>query len=160
MKHSLCPPAFPKAPTLAWAPIVALALSCISGVAHGQEGALLLRDLQSQNAKMLSKEELQQLLPGAKMGRVSTSGNTHLWTNESDGRFVVSSDNRSTNTRPTTAAGKWHISEDGRYCVLIDWKRVDTEEWCRYIFQTAEGYFGVKSDRVGTERAYKIEIKK
>lgn len=146
--------------TAAWASIAALALSGVAGVAHGQDGPLLLRDLQSQNAKMLSREELQRLLPGAKMGRVSGSGNTHLWTNESDGTFVISSDNRATNTRPTTAAGKWHISEDGRYCVLIDWRRVDSEEWCRYIFQTTEGYYGVKSDRVGTERAHRLEIKK
>ncbi|RZL89204.1 MAG: hypothetical protein EOP82_20480 [Variovorax sp.] len=77
----------------------------------------------------------------------------------------MSSDNRGASAvgasgRATTAPGKWHISDDGRYCVLIEWKGVPTEEWCRYILQTTDGYYAVRSDSVGTERVYKLEIKK
>ena len=44
--------------------------------------------------------------------------------------------------------------------LLIEWKGVPTEEWCRYILQTSDGYYAARSDSVGTERVYKLEIKK
>ncbi len=45
-------------------------------------------------------------------------------------------------------------------CVLIEWKGVPTEEWCRYILQTSDDYYSARSDSVGTERVHKLEIKK
>ena len=62
--------------------------------------------------------------------------------------------------RPSTASGKWHISDDGRYCILIEWKGVPTEEWCRYVLETTDGYYVTRSTSVGTERVEKFEIKK
>lgn len=133
-----------------------------SGLAFGQQ-AQVLRDLESKQPSTLSKDELKQLLPGAKMGRVTTIGNTQFWSNDPDGTFIISSDNRvptpgASFSRASTAPGKWHISDDGRYCVLIEWKRVDTEEWCRYIIKTTDGFFATKSDKVGTEKVYKLGI--
>ncbi len=128
------------------------------------EAPKVFRDLADKNPQKLSLEDLQKLLPGAKMSRLTNSGNTNRWTNDTDGTFIISSDNRSSTgaygaSYNSTAPGKWHISEDGRYCVLIDWKRVDTEEWCRYIYQTSLGYYATKSDKTGTERVYRLEIK-
>ena len=143
------------------------ALSVLLGgavtAAHAQD--MVLRDLESKSPKKLSKEETTELLTGAKMSRVSGRGNVHYWSNDSGGSFVVSSDNRGAGAvgasgRPTTAPGKWHSSDDGRYCVLIEWKGVPTEEWCRFILQTSDGYYSVRSDTVGTERVHKLEIKK
>lgn len=92
------------------------------------------------------------------MRRVTDKGNTHAWSNDADGTFIVSSDNRATSGRDSTAQGKWHLSDDGRYCVLIDWKRVNTEEWCRFVIKTLDGYYTTKSDKVATEKVYKFEI--
>ena len=96
------------------------------------------------------------------MSRVTTRGSTHFWTNDADGTFTISSDGRgyagSLNRSGSTAPGKWHVSEDGRYCVLIEWKSVDAEQWCRYLIKTTDGYFAVKSDSVSTERVHKLEI--
>jgi hypothetical protein len=61
---------------------------------------------------------------------------------------------------PTTARGKWHISEDGRYCVLIEWKVNPTEEWCRYIVKAGAEYYATRSDKTGTEKVYKLSISK
>ena len=146
-----------------WMPALLVSLGLAATAAHAQD--MVLRDLESKNPKKLSKQEATELLTGAKMSRVSGRGNVHYWSNDADGSFVVSSDNRGAGAvvasgRNTTAPGKWHISDDGRYCVLIDWKGVPTEEWCRYILQTTDGYYGVRSDTVGTERVYKLEIKK
>lgn len=128
------------------------------------EAPKVFRDLADKNPQRLSLEELQKLMPGARMSRLTTSGNTNRWTNDADGTFIISSDNRGSTgsygaTYNSTAPGKWHISEDGRYCVLIEWKRVDTEEWCRFIYQTSLGYYATKSDKTGTERVYKLDIK-
>jgi len=137
-----------------------------TGVACAQTQSLTLRDLDGKNMRTLSKDEVTQLLPGAKMSRVSARGNHHVWTNESDGKFVASSDNMGGGGtvigagRPSTALGKWHISDDGRYCVLIEWKGVPTEEWCRFVLATSDGYYMTRSTSVGTERVEKFEIKK
>jgi uncharacterized protein DUF995 len=146
--------------------VIALTLVFFSQAAMPQQ-AQVLRDLDPMNPKKLTKEELQQLMPGAKMSRLSASGNTHIWTNEPDGSFIVSSDNRNLpgggnvmGARGSTAQGKWHISDDGRYCVLIEWKSVNTEEWCRYFFQTSDGYYAVKTDQNQTEKVSKFQITK
>ena len=118
----------------------------------------VVRDLDAVGRVTLSKDELTQLIPDAKMSRTSAKGNTHYWKNDLDGSFIISSDNRDSNSRSSTAPGKWHISEDGRYCVLIEWKKNPTEEWCRYLMKAGKDYYSTKSDKIGTEKVYKLEI--
>lgn len=131
-----------------------------SMLASAQEIAVL-RDLDAQGRVTLTKDELSRLLTDAKMSRVNAKGNTHFWKNDSDGTFIISSDNRDKpGGRNTTAQGKWHISEDGRYCVLIEWKVNPTEEWCRYIVKSGADYYATKSDKTGTEKVYKLAISK
>lgn len=149
----------PIAPNLLLLSLLGSALAA----AHAQD--MVLRDIESKNPKKLSKEEATELLTEAKMSRISGRGNVHYWRNDTGGKFVISSDNRGAGAviasgRTTTAPGTWQISDDGRYCVLIEWKGVPTEEWCRFILQTTDGYYAVRSDSVGTERVFKLEIKK
>jgi len=134
-----------------------VAFACTSTLA--QEAAVL-GDLDSSGRVTLTRDELSQLLPGAKMSRVTSKGNTHFWTNDADGTFVISSDNRDRGKGSSARHGKWHISDDGRYCVLIEWKTVDTEEWCRYIVRSGGVYYGTKSDKTRTEKVYRLEISK
>lgn len=123
--------------------------------------ATVLRDLDVVGRVTLTKDELTALLPGAKMSRTSGKGNTHFWKNDTDGSFIISSDNRDkVGSRPTTAQGKWNISDDGRYCVLIEWKVNPAEEWCRYIVKSGDSYYGTKSDKTATEKIYKLVISK
>jgi len=138
--------------TIAFSPLVLL-----SALAFGQP-AQVLRDLESKQPSTLSKDELQQLLPGATIRRMSTRGNAQSWSNDASGSFVVTSDNRATGGRNSTAQGKWHLSGDGRYCIMIEWKSVDTEEWCRFVIKTTDGYYTTKSDKTGTEKVYKLDI--
>lgn len=132
-------------------------LAIVSTPAAAQE---VLRDLDAQGRVTLTRDELNQLLPDAKMSRTSGKGNTHFWSNDSNGSFIISSDNRDRGGRPTTAQGKWHISEDGRYCVLIEWKVNPTEEWCRYIVKAGTEYYATRSDKTGTEKVYRLSISK
>jgi Protein of unknown function (DUF995) len=131
----------------------------VTMLAFGQ-GVEVLRDLDAQGRVTLTKDELSQLLPNAKMSRVSAKGNNQSWKNDADGSFIVSSDNRDKQGRSSTAPGKWHISDDGRYCVLIEWKVNPTEEWCRYIVKAGADYYATKSEKTGTEKVYKLVISK
>ena len=134
-------------------------LAAIGTMAHADEP--VLRDLESKSPKQLSKDEASELLTGARISRVSQRGNTHLWTNDPGGSFVLSSAGGTGDFgRAATARGKWNISDDGRYCVFIEWRGIPNEEWCRFILQTTDGYYAVRSDLAGTERVYKMEIKK
>ena len=114
---------------------------------HAQDAGLTVRDLDAQNPN-----------------RLTAAGWQHYWTNEPGGSFVVSASNMnpgiSRSQAASTAQGKWHIADDGRYCVLIEWKRNPTEEWCRYILQTSDGYYATKSDQTKAEKVYKLDIKK
>ncbi|MCY7282654.1 MAG: DUF995 domain-containing protein [Cyanobacteria bacterium CAN_BIN43] len=114
----------------------------------------MLSDLDSQRRATLTKEDLGQLLPNASMSRLNAEGNSQFWKNEPSGSFIISSGQSS------TAQGKWHISDDGRYCVLIEWKRAPTEDWCRYIVKAGNTYYATRSDKTGTERVYRLEISK
>ncbi len=133
------------------------ALTLFGSVAFADD-ATLLRDLDAIGWKTLSKDELSQLLPGATMRRLTPNGNTHIWKNDGDGSFIISSDRRDTNRGSSTTPGKWHLSDDGRYCILIEWRTVNTEEWCRYIIRAGSSYYGVRSDKTGTEKLHRLEI--
>lgn len=134
-----------------------LSFALVSTLAFGQE-PVTLSELQGKVT--LTKEELRELMPNASMSRVIASGNKHHWKNDADGTFIIRSDTRAQLSAGATAYGKWHISDDGRYCVLIEWKRVPTEEWCRYIVKAGDAYYATKSDKHGTEKVYKLEISK
>lgn len=146
------------------ATMVAL-LGGLVGTVLAQEAQLTLRDLEGKSPRKLNKDEVTQLLTGARMSRISGRGNRNIWSNDKDGAFVASSENTQgvvggRSGTPTTARGKWHISDDGRYCVLIEWRGIPAEEWCRFVLQTSDGYYMTRSDSVGTERVYKFEISK
>jgi hypothetical protein len=147
--------------TLIW-----VLLAGAAALAGAQTAPLTMRDIEDKKPRTLTKDDLTQLLPGAKMSRVSANGNNIKWSNDSGGSFVASSDNMGGggtvigSGRPSTASGKWHISDDGRYCVMIEWRGVPTEEWCRYVLETTDGYYMAKSTKVGNETVFKLGIKK
>jgi hypothetical protein len=141
-------------------------LAACCSLAAAQPQGPMLRDLADKNPRTLTKEEVTQLLPGAKMSRTNPRGDLISWKNEPGGSFIA---NHNTSGRGGaaraqrsggSAPGKWHLSDDGRYCVMIEWQGTPTEEWCRFVIQTSDGYYMAKSTTMGTEIAHKIEIKK
>ena len=80
---------------------------------------MVLSDLESKSPKKLSKDQTTELMTGAKVSRVTDLGNTVIWTNDAGGSFIVSSSGGTEVARAVTAKGKWNISDEGRYCVLI-----------------------------------------
>jgi hypothetical protein len=137
-------------------------LSCVifvSTLVFGQTPSVL-RDLDALGRVTLSKDELTKLLPDANMSRLNAKGETQRWKNDTSGKFVISSDNRASGGRSSSTQGRWNISDDGRYCVLIEWNSVPAEEWCRYILKAGDAYYATKSDKSGTERVFLLAISK
>jgi hypothetical protein len=138
-----------------------LAVSC-THTAFAQD-EMSMDELKAKNAKKLSKEELEQLMPGATVHRWTEAGVELYWNNAPDGKFRANE--RVTGTmgagrRHTGGPGSWKISEDGRYCVDIDWDLHGNEKWCRDIYQVDSGYYmhkKGKSDTGGKAILLKIE---
>jgi len=106
---------------------------------------LTLADIKTKGAVELSGQELQQLMPSAKVVSRTNAGSTRNWENKSDGTFVASSDNaggQSGRSRPSSGNGTWQVTDDGTYCVSIDWNRTQ-EKWCRHVFKAGDKYCGV-----------------
>lgn len=131
-------------------------LSMSAGVAAQS----VVRDLEALSPATLAQDELKTLLPGATLTRVLSNGTTQWWQNDADGTFSISSDNRGTTNRHSSAYGKWHLPGDGRYCVLIEWRHSPVEEWCRFVVRTTSGYFLTRSANSATERVFPIKIDK
>lgn len=130
-----------------------LTVALFSTLAFTQSGPVLA-DLASQDPVTLTKDDLAQLPPDANMSRVTGDGHTQVWKNDPNGTFVISSG------QVITAAAKWHISDDGRYCVVNEWKHAPTEDWCRYIIKAGDAYYATRSDKTATERVHKLLISK
>lgn len=137
-----------------------IALLAASVPSRAQE--LSFGELESRQPHRLSREELQQLWPGAAVSRVSARGNTHRWTNEADGSFIVSTDGAGVGPRAASSThGKWSVSEDGRLCVTIEWRLLPTEDWCRYVFQTGDGYYTTRSESPAAgDKVFRLDIRK
>ena len=126
-----------------------------------QAGDLVLNDLKAQNGVQLSTDELNQLMPNAKVISY-IAGGIRKWTNELNGKFVAYSDvSRSMKKLMTqvTAQGTWHIGKKGTYCVTLEWPK-RTEKWCKYIFKAGGKYYGVKSLADGDATAFEFEFSK
>ncbi len=138
------------------------ALAALAGVAAA-DGPAIFGDLDPLHAETLSKDQLDQLMPGAKMKRVAASnGSTNFWTNDPDGTMAVSSDAKgvthSVMYSGATARGTWHVAPDGRYCINIEWKVVPTEDWCRLVIKTSDGYYLTRSVKSRDEKVYRVWI--
>jgi hypothetical protein len=104
------------------------ALGCFLAVnVIAQDGAL-----------KMTREELLSFLPGTKVTHVSEAGSERHWTNEPDGKFFATTNNKkfgsSLGTQGAAQAGTWKVNDEGKYCIDIDWKRVH-EKWCAYVLK-------------------------
>ena len=103
-------------------------------------------DLESQKATLLSKADLEALLPGATNENIAPrSGSTRSWSLAQGGRLT----GRATgglNQNYTKAEGKWNIDDDGKYCVNVDWTwggGASTEKWCAAVYKLGADYYAV-----------------
>jgi hypothetical protein len=133
----------------------ALAAFAAAGLAQGE--VLSLDEIKARNGVLLSAEELQRVIPGAKVIMRPPNGDTVLWTNNLDGTLVASTDARGGSNmggqRVQSAEGSWRI-QNGAYCVEMRFGRKEPQ-WCRHIYKIGAKYYGV---RVHSENAPVMEF--
>jgi hypothetical protein len=87
----------------------------------------------------LTRDQLMTLMPGATMLRTSTSGALRQWVNVPNGTLTVYWAGGGF-VRTHSASGKWSVTDDGRFCLQIDWED-KPENWCRFLEPTPKGTY-------------------
>lgn len=127
-------------------------LSCLAA-------ALVCSTALADDGVRLSKDELTALVTNTETNYLTRNGSLHRWRNDPSGKFIVSSDNKKHGSvigmKATSAPGAWSISEEGKYCVQIDWRR-EKEDWCAYIVKGEDGGYYLNA----VDPARKIEFLK
>lgn len=144
-------------------PVLPRVTYAASDVAASKARSASAKELFDERAVRLTPQELSALLhPGSSVTHVAPStGNSRSWTNREDGTFVVST--RSVDAAYGTSSegeGIWRVTDDGRYCATINWKK-DREDWCRavYRYQGTMYLAPVDLEKAGNTRYGLIEVK-
>jgi hypothetical protein len=142
--------------------LLALLLTALGVAGLAQADVSSLAQIEARNGVALSAEELQKVIPGAKVINHAPNGDTRVWTNKLDGTLVASTDARGgTNSggqRLQSAEGYWRI-EQGAYCVKMQWRRVE-EQWCRHMYKIGDKYYGVPAGPESRRRVLEFELSK
>jgi hypothetical protein len=119
--------------------LVVITLCCLSATqAPALADRVTAPELKAPGARVLSRAEVERLVHRARITS-PTDGTVRTWTNEPAG-FIASS--AKGGARPVKGKGRSHITEDGAYCVDIEWPR-SVESWCRRIYVADNRYYGL-----------------
>lgn len=126
---------------------------------------LTLADIKAQNAQLLTKAELEQLLPGA-TNRSETQRAVRSWKHAADGKLDANSRIKPGQARSgggqgagSFASGTWRVNEEGQYCVEIIWPHSNDEKWCRHVYRVGDHYYGVGGGK-DEAKAHKFTLSK
>ena len=123
--------------------LLAFTLCCLSGMhtlASAERGTP--PDTTAAGARVLSRSEVERLVHRAHITS-PTNGTVRTWTNDPAG-FIASSSTGG--ARPVKGKGRSRVTEDGAYCVDIEWPR-NVESWCRRIYVVADHrYYGLATE--------------
>ena len=110
--------------------------------------------VQSAEARVLSKPEVERLVSGARISIADETG-TRSWIH--DGRAVIATLQRpaADGARPLRGKGVAKVDPSGAYCVTIEWPRSE-ETWCRRIVELHGLYYAV-SDSAHDTRVYSFD---
>ena len=84
----------------------------------------------------LTRDQLIALMPGATMLRTNTAGALREWVNVPNGTLTVYWGGGGF-AQSHSASGKWSVTNDGRFCLQIDWED-KPENWCRFLESTSK----------------------
>jgi hypothetical protein len=137
-----------------------LAAFAAAGFAQGE--VLSLDEIKARNGVLLSAEELQKVVPGAKVINHAPNGDTLVWTNNLDGTLVASTDARGGSNmggqRLRSAEGSWRI-QNGAYCVEMRLPRME-KHWCRHLYRIGDKYYGVPAHRESNGGVMEFDFRK
>jgi hypothetical protein len=97
--------------------------------------------------------------PGPSITRAGRDNSSLKWTQESDGTFFVSSDNRTAGKGIVQAKGTWRVDDEGQWCIVIKWNTIPDDSWCNPVYTTSDGYYAAWRD-APTAQVRKYDIVK
>lgn len=113
-----------------------------AGLAYAQD-AVTPALLKEKGARMLSKADLESLLPGSVYSDESDRYNLR-YSNKADGVLDVSGIPRFGGSRenpPWNAVGTWRVSDQGQYCVEFKTQRGTETKYCMQLWAMGSDYF-------------------
>ena len=72
--------------------LMPLAFATLGATGFAQADSLSLAEIKARNGVLLSAEDLQKVVPGAKVVNHAPNGDTRVWTNNLNGTLVASTD--------------------------------------------------------------------
>jgi hypothetical protein len=139
-----------------WIVCLVTAIAAAATPASAQE--ILLGDVKAKGAAKLGKDELNALIPGSTVDHVGAEIN-RMWTNDKDGSLLGSSYRRVSPGQRGSGRGTWRVTDDGKYCVDIEWK-LSTEQWCRVVYRHGDDYVAFRTDEDPGAKGMVLTIRK
>ena len=142
-------------------------LCTTSFYAFGADSTVLGGDLFDKGKKVGADEIKALIVVDAEVEQINGStGGIRRWKNNSDGKFVASRTAATGVGRPVTGQGEWKLTDNGQYCVQIEWRLfnggTDQENWCRTLWKYEDAIFLAPSELAANrERKYgQVKFKK
>ena len=141
---------------------------CLSvGTAFAVETTILGATLFEKGAQRLSIDESKALVQaGTEVEQINGgTGGIRRWTLGADGKFIASRV-AATGSLSVTGRGEWKLTENGQFCVQIEWRprsgAPELENWCRVLYRYENVMFLAPADlaNVGERKYGQILFKK
>ena len=132
--------------------------SCMS-VAYGQDAAVTPAWLKEKGAKLLTKADLDALLPGSSFQDESDTYQNR-YQNKADGSLATSHTPRiggGAQNPAFSAVGSWRASDQGQYCVDFKTFRGTETKYCMNVWALDKDYyvtFGRADDAKGRKAGF------
>ncbi len=118
-------------------------------------------------AKKLTADEIKTIIVNdveVEQINGSTAG-IRRWRNNPNGKFIASRVAASGGGAAVTGEGEWKLTENGQYCVQIEWRPragPQLENWCRTLWKFEDALYLAPTDlEPNRERKYgQIKFKK
>ena len=100
------------------------------------------------NPTKLDRDDVRLLLAGTKIVFTSTNPfvNAYVENNWDLGADGSISALQMRHAGPIRGTGKWHVRDDGKWCIDIDWPRAN-QSVCYWFFKVGDEYWTASSDR-------------
>jgi hypothetical protein len=127
--------------------VLLLAAGAVVGPVAAEE--MTLDAARKAGGQKLTREELASVLPKLTL-RAESERAQRTWYHNADGslRATATAKAGRGSGAPTKAEGMWRVSQDGKYCVEVQWTA--PEKWCRMLYKVGNEYFGFRDDNDAT----------
>lgn len=114
------------------------------------ESTILGGDLFDKGTKLGLEEVKKTIVSESSVEQINGgTGGIRRWKNGADGKFIASRVPATGGGIPVTGQGEWKLTDNGQYCVQIEWRpkaRTEQENWCRVLWKLGDVIYLAPSD--------------